>query len=369
MTHAPSLLWFERLRVRSARNLEAVDFDASPGLNLIYGDNGQGKTSLLEAIYLVATSRSFRAERISELIREGDLSATVSANIVEAGFSREQRAVIGKKERTFLLDGKKPQSLAEFAVQTPVVIFHPGDLGLVAGAATVRRRLLRRVALYANPGSALHRIRLSYAARSRQQVLKTRGTQAPELDALEAVMARHGVSYGRAVASAAADLISALKGAFAQLAAPDLKFEARHRQGGSLDEAEYQKALVERRALDTERHAQSYGPAKDELIFEIAGRSARKHASQGQQRILALAVKLAELECVRQLRQKNPVLLLDDVSSELDPARTASVYEFLSASKSQIFLTTTRRELFAIPSGLEGESAVWRVQAGKIEKA
>ncbi len=364
-----STVSFQRLRIRCLRNLARLDFEPGPGLNLIFGDNGQGKTSVLEALYLVATSRSFRAERLAELISEGEASATVSADILESGLVREQRAVVGKKERSFFLAGKKPTSMAEFAVQTPVVVFHPGDLGLVAGAATVRRRLLRRVALYASPRSAEDRVRLAYAARSRQRVLQTRGIHAPELEALEAVMARHGVRYGAALANAAQDLILALKSAFERLSAPTLSFEARHRPGGSLDEAEYQKALAERRVLDTERRSQTFGPSRDELVLEILGRSARKHASQGQQRILALGLKLAELDCVRSLRNKNPVLLLDDVSSELDPARTLAVYDFLAASQSQIFLTTTRRELFTTPWRSHHENSEWRVQAGQIERA
>jgi DNA replication and repair protein RecF len=119
---------------------------------------------------------------------------------------------------------------------------------------------------------------------------------------------------------------------------------------------------------DTRQRAASFGPQRDELQLVVDGRSARHHASQGQQRILTLALKVAELECVRDARRAHPVLLLDDVSSELDPARTGAVYDFLRETQSQVFVTTTRPELFPTP-GVSGlERADWRLVSGAVER-
>jgi DNA replication and repair protein RecF len=146
-------------------------------------------------------------------------------------------------------------------------------------------------------------------------------------------------------------LLEALRPAFERMAPRELRLEASYVPGGCEDALEYARELAERRPRDLRRRAATFGPHKDELSLVIDGRSARHHASQGQQRILALAAKIAELECVRSARGAHPVLLLDDVSSELDPGRTGAVYELVKAEPSQVFVTTTRPELFVTDSG------------------
>ena len=148
---------------------------------MVSGDNGQGKTSLLEAIYFVATSRSFRADRPREMLRQGSEVAAVRARIVEESFRREQRATLTSSSRAVLIDGKKPETLASYATRTPVVVFHPGDLSILSGAAAERRTLLDRIALFVDPVSSDHRLRYTRAAKSRQVVLDERGTAASDL--------------------------------------------------------------------------------------------------------------------------------------------------------------------------------------------
>jgi DNA replication and repair protein RecF len=116
--------------------------------------------------------------------------------------------------------------------------------------------------------------------------------------------------------------------------------------GGPTDAAEFAARLLASRALDLRRGALTFGPQRDEIELSVDGRPARACASQGQQRLITLALKFAELECVRRARGAHPVLLLDDVSSELDPERTRAVASWLDASESQVFVTTTRRDLF-----------------------
>ncbi len=352
--------------MRTFRNIASLDFDPAPRLNVIAGDNGQGKTSLLEALYFVATSRSFRADRLRELVQEGAGHGTVRAWIEEAGLRREQRATAGERSRSLLIDGKHPPRLSAYATRTPVVVFHPGDLALASGSATVRRTLLDRVALFVDPTSGDDRLRYSRALRERQRALEERGTTAPELDAFEQLMAEHGARFSRARAAAAQAVAAALAPAFARMAAPELELGIEYAPGGSDDPERFQAELRGRRAQDLRRKKASFGPQRDELELGIDGRSARHHASQGQQRILALALKIAELDCVRKARAAHPVLLLDDVSSELDPTRTGAVYEFLRDTQSQVFVTTTRPELFTTPGVVAGERADWTISGGQL---
>lgn len=360
---------FERLVVRDFRNIREIELRPAARLNVIAGDNGQGKTSLLEALYAVATSKSFRTDNLRELVREGSAECSVVAEIRQDRERREQRALIGLTRRGFSIDGKRPRRLAEYAVRTPVVVFHPGDLELVSGPAQQRRTLLDRVALFLEPSSSDDRARYGQALRERQRALEERGVRALDLAAFEQVAADYGARLQAARRRAADEVIAALLPAFAHMATPGLSLAASYRPGGSEDPAVFIRELAERRPVDLRRGRASFGPQRDELELAVDGRPARQHASQGQQRVLTLALKVAELSCIRDAKRVEPVLLLDDVSSELDPSRTGAVYAFLRQSQNQIFVTTTRPELFTTGHVPSAERADWCVVSGALQSA
>jgi DNA replication and repair protein RecF len=174
----------------------------------------------------------------------------------------------------------------------------------------------------------------------------------------------------RARARAAELVVAALLPAFARMAAPGTELEAGFQPGGSDDAAEARARLGEDRRRDRVRRSASFGPHRDELELRLDGRSARRHASQGQQRLLTLSLKAAELDCIRAARGAHPILLLDDVSSELDPDRARSVAGFLAESRSQAFVTTPRPDLLPMPAGaaprLRAARLDWSVCAGTL---
>jgi DNA replication and repair protein RecF len=359
-------LRFEKLTIRAIRNIAALELEPASRLNVIVGDNGQGKTSVLEALYLVATTKSFRAERLGTLIQEGREQASVTARISEGGMGREQRTVLAERSRVVRLDGKPPKSLGAYATRTPVVVFAPSDLELVNGGAAGRRRLLDRVGLFVDPPGADARVRYERAMRSRQRVLDERGPGARDLDAFEAVMAEEGARFALARERAAQGVDQRLGATFARLATPTLAITLRYAPGGTTDTAAFVAKLQALRESDARRGAANFGPQRDELELELDGRPARSHASQGQQRLLTLALKLTELDCIREARGAHPVLLLDDVSSELDPERTNAVHALLEATESQVFVTTTRDDLFPRPSARAANRADFRLSRGAL---
>ncbi len=224
-------LHFEKARFSSFRNLNPTTLQPSPRLNLIWGDNGQGKTSILEALYAVATTRSFRTDRLPQVVRTGDEQARVAATVHEGGFVRELGLKLGLRSRSVELDGKRPKTLSSYAVRTPVVVFHPRDLELVTGGATERRRLLDRLILYADPQGAEAARRYAEALKDRQRLLETRGVSATELGDFESIAAEHGARFARARAEAAERLLPELVDAFRSVTPAGLELTASYGAG------------------------------------------------------------------------------------------------------------------------------------------
>ncbi|HEX3770947.1 MAG TPA: DNA replication and repair protein RecF [Polyangiaceae bacterium] len=356
------------LGIRDFRNLAKVDLDLGPGFNVLSGDNGQGKTNLLEAVYVLATSRSFRTARIDDLVTAGRETASLRGRVVDEGDEREQSIGLRRGLRAARIDGKRPPSLASYAIRTPVVVFHPGSLSLTSGGGTERRRLLDRIALYLGPASLEEAASYGRAMRARQRVLDTRGDAAPDLDGWEDLMVRHGSAMRRARAAAAALLVPATERAFARVG-PELRLGIRYAPGAPDDDDAFRAQLADRRGRDRARGAATLGPHRDDLAIDLGDLGVRATASQGQHRAIVLSLELGEIDVIAETRGVCPVLLLDDVSSELDRARTAALLGALTEQRGQVILTTTRPEL--IDAGLSGveDRKSFRVDLGAISPA
>jgi DNA replication and repair protein RecF len=359
----------EWLQVRDFRNLTNVEIALGPGLNVLSGDNGQGKTNLLEAVYVLATSRSFRTAKIPELVQTGSEAASVRARVVEGGDGREQSVGLKAGQRLVRIDGKRPNGLAAYAVRTPVVVFHPGAVALSGGGGSERRKLLDRIALYRGPASLADATAFARAMRARQRVLETRGESARDLEQWEELVVRHGMAVTQARAAAAAELCPAAERAFARIGPEGARLTSAYRPGAPVDADKFRSALASGRARDRVRRSAGVGPHRDDLVLELAGRSVRGMASQGQHRAVVLSLELAEMEVIADARGVRPLLLLDDVSSELDRGRTEALLSALRREEGQVLLTTTRPELIGSAfSGLETRRD-FAVVRGQIQPA
>lgn len=373
MAPMPSLQ-VDTIRVRDFRNIGLLEFAPAPHLNVIVGGNGQGKTSVLEAIYFATTSRSFRTHRTVEVVAHGCRATAVQARLTESGgntppLSREQTAVIQNSVCSVRLDGARPASLGEYATRSPVVAFHTEELALSTGPASGRRRLLDRLALFMSPVSADHRTRYARALKARHQVLRQGVDQVTtHLDAFEELCAYHGAALTRCREQAAAALAADLQPAFKHMAAPDLTLNARFVPGGSSDAAVAKAELTRQRARDAHRPTAGFGPHRDDFELLLGDHPVRLVASQGQHRVITLALKAAEAAAIAAARGVEPILLLDDVSSELDADRTVGLFRFLSLSRRQIFLTTTRPELIVTPDLTSADRQDFEVRCGSLSR-
>jgi DNA replication and repair protein RecF len=355
------------LSVRSFRNLEHVDLKLGRKLNVLFGENGQGKTNFVEAVYVLATSKSFRTAKVDQLVTIGGAVASVRGRIEEDGEARTQSVGLRKGVRSVRIDDKRPGSLADYALRTPVVVFHPGSLALSAGGGSERRKLLDRVAMYARPSSLADATAYARALRARQRVLEQRGTETQDLDGWEQLVVRHGQAVSRARQEAYEVLRQATLEAFARIGPPSLAIELLYHRGAPLDADAYRSELASHRGHDRARRSAGVGPHRDDIVIQLAGQSARETASQGQHRAIVLALKLAEIAVVTRSRGVTPLLLLDDVSSELDRARTAALFRALGREESQVLLTTTRPELIETAERDALDRRDFRVAAGRIE--
>jgi DNA replication and repair protein RecF len=360
-------LWLARLEVQNVRNLERVELEPSRRLTVLAGPNGQGKTSVLEAIYLAATSKSFRTPRLDELVRHGASGGRVRAVFREGGSAvgREQTVGIEGARRVVKIDGKRPPSLGHFAVKSPVVCFHTRELELTSGPAPARRLLLDRLALFVDPLSADDRARYQKALRARQRALEKRGPTGADVGVFEALCAKHGAALTRARRRAATALVAWLGPSIERLS-PGLRVEAAYEAGGSDDEGEAAAALLARRGKDLLRGSAGFGPHRDELALRLEGKPLRAVASQGQHRAVTLGLKVAELRALGAARGLWPVLLLDDLSSELDEEKTRALLLLLYETGGQVFVTTTRPGLLDAAGFGPGERSIVALAQGRL---
>jgi len=339
------------VEARPLRSLSEVRVELDAGIVSLIGPNGAGKTNLLEALYFALTGRSFRTSDRRELIPFGGQLARAEAVVRdEDGIEHRLLASVSRGEgRRHLLDGD-PADPAELArSRPPVAVFSPDRLALVKGPPAERRAHLDRYVAARWPTRAGLRQRFGQALAQRNALIANLAAGRPAGD-LEV--------WDAALADAAALLIAARAEAVAELAQPfaaaaaDLGLAG----GGTLeyaprargDAAAIRAGLAERRGADLRLGRTSWGPHLDELKLSTADKSLRRYGSQGQQRTALLALLFAEREALLAARRVAPLLLLDDVMSELDPQRRGFLVERL-AGEGQALITAAAEE--SVPAG------------------
>ena len=339
------------LRVQDFRNLAEVSLLPSAGATIAVGQNGQGKTNLLEALYFLATLKPLRATRLSELVRWGAPQARVTGRFLLKGAEREISVEVGGGTRQALVDGKRAASLEDYFGGVSVVAFTPDDLGVVKGGPEDRRAFLDRAVFNRFPAFLPESREYARALKSRNRLLRERADPS-YLAVYDEQLARTGARIYARRRALMAELSSRAESTFAAIgrtpAPAAYAYRPSHLGGldfAAADEAALREgllaALAERTRRDLERGFTSAGPHADDLSLSLGGRSARAYASQGQQRALVLGWKIAEIQNLEAALGFLPLLLLDDVSSELDPERNAFLMHYLAGSGAQVFLTTT----------------------------
>lgn len=357
-----------RLSTRSFRNLADGEVGFSAGMTVVHGANGAGKTNLLEALFFALTGRSCRTRREREMIRFGDPLARAEARL-EPGSERngepiEMLASIAAAEgRHRRVDGRP--AVSEDDRRRPAVsVFMPDRLALVKGPPSPRRAHLDRLVAALWPARAGARRAYGEALAQRNALLgRLRRGGAGDLEPWDRALAERAVPLVETRAQAAAQLAGPFARAAAELGlsgSADLTYRPRVGEAGVLEVAE---ELARRRDSDVARGFSGWGPHLDEVELSREGRALRRYGSQGEQRLALLALLFAEREALREARRKLPLMLLDDVMSELDAERRGRLVRMLDRG-GQSVLTATESEHVPSSAGAERRIAI---AAGRAE--
>ena len=359
------LTWLE---VAGFRCYDSLRFEPVPGINVLIGDNGAGKTSVLEAIGYLGMLKSFRGTSDETLI-----AADVEAAVVRGEFSVSSGTVLVEAEiprhgrRRIQLNGKRPQRNRDVLGQVPVVVFHPDDLDLVKRGPSLRRGYLDDLAAQLWPQAGAEQQEFDRALRQRNSLLRQEGRAADRetLDAWDARLASTGAKVFAYRLRLLDELEPNLEEAYRMVGAEgriDWQYTTNWGATAFSDAEEAGVHLAEafqaRRDRDLDQRTTTGGPQRDDPALLVSGRLARTMASQGEQRTVALALRIAAYRALAAQRPTLPVLLLDDVFSELDPSRSEGVLALMNDG--QVFVTTARDD------DVEVEGRRWLVQKGAL---
>ena len=365
------------LSLRSYRNYEDLALGFDDGAQIFLGANAQGKTNIIEALYYAAFGRSHRTSSDAELIRMGDDGAHIGLRFVRHDVPGELSFTFQRGARRRIEYAGENLRQRDLVGILPMVLFSPEALFLVKGAPALRRRYLDAELSQASPAYYGELLRYTHILRQRGAVLKDIRERLAPVDAL--------LPWDAQLARSAAWIVTRRIAAVADLGALSTRVQAVLADGEELTlsydiagadedvpgakegmaqrlELWYNEMLIENRARDIVRAATGTGPHLDDLVLRVDGMSLRSYGSQGQQRTGALALKIAELFYLREKTSEAPILLLDDVMSELDADRRRALLDFIRCERIQTFITATDAAYFPA----ERMGTYRHVQAGQV---
>lgn len=354
-----------QLSIQNFRNIESASFAPSPTLTVVCGDNGQGKTNLLEAVWLFTGAKSFRTGRDADLIRRGAESALLQGSVETGGILRDIRLTVGapgsaRPGRMARLSGADQGRAANLAGLFTAVVFEPEHLSLVAGSPEGRRRFLDGALCQLYPGYLADLRRYLQVLGQRAALLKqydrTPGA-AEMLDIFDEQLAAAGEKVTRRRCEYFAQFAPLAAQNYADISRGAEKMELCYRPSFG-DEGLLARLRAARRA-DLRFGFCTVGPHREDFLIKLAGQPARTDASQGQKRSAVLSLKLAEAAVAAAVSGRHPVMLLDDVLSELDDSRQA--YLLTRMEGRQVFVSSCDATAFSKTDGL-----VLTMQKGRL---
>jgi DNA replication and repair protein RecF len=356
------------LVVSDFRNIGMIRVKPGKRFNLLYGFNGQGKTNLLEAIYLLGNPRSFRSSRTAELVRHGCTKAQVLGEVESGGTVSSIKLSLEPAGRRVEIDSKGIRRASDLHGTLNAIVFSPDDTGMVKSGPETRRRYLDR-AVYTGDIGYLHCWH-DYHRNLKQRNHLLKSPDRPGLDIWTEKLAETGAEvierrqqYVRLLETRLQQHYGIISGG---CEAAGIRYQPEGIRATDRDAIrEELLQLFSRHARSDERYGTTTaGPHRDDLTLYLDQRPLKAFGSQGQQKSFILALKMAEMDNLQKIFGESPLLLLDDMSSELDARRNSNLMEFLTARDIQVFITTT--EPSPALSGRAVDCAVFRMEGGNL---
>ena len=352
-------MWIKELRTYQFRNLVDSTIKFQPGVNLINGKNGQGKTNCLESISVLSSAKSFRTSKLSDLIKWDNSEASIFANIEFGnGIQNSLGLVLGKKSKQAYINDSIVKSADEFIGLLASVTFTPDDLELVKGGPSERRKFMDRALAFLDRKLIRTLTAYNTTIRSKNSVLKNsfgknKLTVFDELDSWNRLIAKYGTEIElarRALINKISERARIIYSSYAP-AGENLELFLKSAKTKP-DPSEYliMEELNEAREREFFRGQSLVGPHRDDLIISLNGTDSHSFASQGQTRSIVLALKLALIEEIESVRGEAPVILLDDVDSELDQGRRESFFRTIVNNKRQVIISGTNAKVLPVSS-------------------
>ncbi len=335
-------MYIKSLKLENFRNYDNLSVNFHPGVNILIGDNAQGKTNLIEAIYMMSFAKSFRTRKDREIISFDKSYAKIDAVIEDYEENQPFSMVIKPDSKYISYDGVKISKMTDLLQKVYVVVFSPEDLKLVKDSPDRRRKFIDRELSKISPLYYENLYNYKKVLKQRNAYLKEERIQTDILKIWDYKLAE----YGAEVIKKRKDFIKKIeevsRGIHSSITSGkeslSVEYEANIKYSENLMEIfieEIEKSLEK----DLQQRSTSRGPHKDDLKICINEIDTRQFGSQGQQRTAALSLKLAEIKLIKEMTGEDAILLLDDVLSELDKSR--QIYLINSLSSTQIFITTT----------------------------
>lgn len=358
-----------RAKLNHFRNYIGCEFEPCAGVNVLLGDNGQGKTNLLEALYLCCAGRSHRTRQDRELIRWDADFAAVQVQAEKNDGSHDVEVILpAAGKRKIKISGREAARSGELMGHVTGVLFSPEDLRMVKDGPAERRRMIDMTLAQLRPAYYYALQRYNRALKQRNEALRACAVNASlisTLDLWDEQLAAAGAELMRHRRAYIEKLSAAAEETYREIADGRERLRVRYQPSvtGGDDAAANRDALFAARETDARRLTTSVGAHRDEVLLTIDDRELRFFGSQGQQRTAALSLRLSELAVMREELGEWPVLMLDDVMSELDPHRRRQLIARLAGIQT-IVTCTDMDDLAGAEIG-----AAWRVHGAELEKA